>query len=107
MEDAFKTNLDARKKQNQVEPHTEKAWSGTEWIHPIRNAKPIVAAVNGPAVGIGVSQILPMDMIIASTAAKFGFFFVKVGLVPDLGSSHFLVSRVGFGKASELIKHQN
>jgi enoyl-CoA hydratase/carnithine racemase len=48
-------------------------------------------------------MILPSDVIVASEAAKFGLVFVKMGIVPELASSHFLVSRVGFGKASELM----
>jgi enoyl-CoA hydratase/carnithine racemase len=64
--------------------------------------KPIVAAVNGVAVGIGMTMILPFDVIVASEKAKFGMLFIKVGLVPELASTHFLVSRVGFGRASEM-----
>ncbi len=69
----------------------------------VRSSKPLIAAVNGPAVGIGVTMILPFDVIVASEAAKFGLVFVKMGIVPELASSHFLVSRMGFGRASELM----
>ena len=47
-------------------------------------------------------MILPMDVIVASEEAKFGMFFVKMGVVPELASSHFLVQRMGFGRASEM-----
>ena len=47
-------------------------------------------------------MILPMDVIIASEDAKFGMVFVKMGVTPELASSHFLVQRVGFGAASEM-----
>lgn len=77
--------------------------AGINWPKTVRDSKPLIAAVNGAAVGIGVTQILPFDVIIASTNAKFGFLFVKVGLVPELASSHYLVSRVGLGRASELM----
>jgi enoyl-CoA hydratase/carnithine racemase len=62
----------------------------------------MIAAVNGAAVGIGITMILPFDIIVASEKAKFGMFFIQMGLVPELASSHFLVQRMGFGKASEM-----
>ena len=76
---------------------------GLDWIKTVRAAKPLIAAVNGPAVGIGVTMILPFDLIVASEVAKFGLAFVRMGIVPELASSHFLVSRIGWGKASELM----
>ena len=47
-------------------------------------------------------MILPMDVIVASEDAKFGMFFVKMGVTPELASSHFLVQRIGLGRASEM-----
>jgi enoyl-CoA hydratase/carnithine racemase len=73
-----------------------------DWVALLRRSKPIVAAVNGAAVGIGMTMILPCDVIVASDKAKFGMFFIKVGLVPELASTHFLVQRMGFGRASEM-----
>ena len=73
-----------------------------DWVALVRRSKPIVAAVNGAAVGIGLTQILPCDTILASEKAKFGMLFIKVGLVPELASTHFLVQRMGFGRASEM-----
>ena len=63
--------------------------------------KPTIAAVNGAAVGIGVTQILPMDIRIASEHARFGMFFVKMGLVPELASSALLPQMVGQARAIE------
>ena len=74
-----------------------------DWVALLRGCKPIVAAVNGAAVGIGVSMILPMDQIIASAEAKFALRFVKLGVVPELAASHFLQRRVGFGAASRVL----
>lgn len=74
-----------------------------DWVDVVRRSKPIVAAVNGHAVGIGLTMILPADRIIASTAAKFSLRFVKMGLVPELASSHFLPARVGIAAASDLM----
>jgi enoyl-CoA hydratase/carnithine racemase len=58
--------------------------------------------VNGAAVGIGMTMILPFDVILAAEIAKFGMLFIKVGLVPELASTHYLVQRMGFGRASEM-----
>lgn len=72
-----------------------------EWISTIRNAKPMIAAVNGAAVGVGITLMLPFDYIIASDKAKFSCAFVRMGALPELGSSHYLFRRMGFGHASE------
>lgn len=74
-----------------------------DWIELIRTTKPIIAAVNGVVVGVGLTMILPFDRIIASDAARFSLRFVKMGLVPELASSHFAPQRVGFGVASDLM----
>ena len=63
--------------------------------------KPIIAAFNGPAVGVGVTMTLPMDIRIASEEAKFGFVFARRGLVPEAASSWFLPRVVGISKALE------
>jgi 2-(1,2-epoxy-1,2-dihydrophenyl)acetyl-CoA isomerase len=74
-----------------------------DWVELIRASKPIVAAINGAAIGVGLTQVLPMDLLIASRAAKLSVRFIKMGLVPELASSHYLALRVGFGAASELM----
>ena len=79
----------------------------TERYHPIVQAirelgKPVIAAVNGPAVGIGCSLALCCDLILAGESAYFLLAFVNIGLVPDGGSSLFVPSRVGMARASEL-----
>jgi enoyl-CoA hydratase/carnithine racemase len=61
--------------------------------------KPVIAAVNGPAVGIGVTMQLPMDIRIASTDARFGFVFSRRGIVPEAASSWFLPRLVGISQA--------
>ena len=63
--------------------------------------KPVIAAVNGPAVGIGVTMTLPMDIRIASSAARFGFVFARRGIVPEACSSWFLPKVVGLSRAAE------
>jgi 2-(1,2-epoxy-1,2-dihydrophenyl)acetyl-CoA isomerase len=79
----------------------------TERYHPIitgvRNMpKPVVAAINGAAVGIGLSLALACDLVVAAESAYFVLAFVNIGLVPDGGSSLFVPSRVGFARAAEL-----
>ncbi len=64
--------------------------AGLDWVALCRRSKPLVAAVNGAAVGIGMTMILPFDVIVASEKASFGMLFIKVGLVPELASTHFL-----------------
>ena len=63
--------------------------------------KPVIAAVNGPAVGFGATQILPMDIRLASTEARFGFVFSRRGVVMEAASSWFLPRLVGMQQAME------
>lgn len=79
----------------------------TERYNPIiagvrRMPKPVVAAVHGPAVGIGCSLALACDLIIAAEAAYFLLAFVNIGLAPDGGACAFLAARVGGARAAEL-----
>ncbi len=61
--------------------------------------KPIIAAINGPAVGVGVTMTLPMDIRIAADNARFGFVFARRGIVPEACSSYFLPRVVGISQA--------
>ena len=65
--------------------------------------KPFVARVHGPAAGIGFSYVLASDVVIASEEATFSQSFVRVGLMPDGGATHFLPARLGRPKAFELM----
>ncbi len=65
--------------------------------------KPLIAAINGVAIGWGSTVILPCDIRIAAEEAKFSFPFVRVGISPETGASYFLPRIVGLGRASELI----
>jgi enoyl-CoA hydratase/carnithine racemase len=64
-------------------------------------AKPVIGVINGPAVGVGLTMTLPMDIRIASDTAKFGFVFTRRGIVPEAASSWFLPRVVGPSKAAE------
>ena len=66
-----------------------------------RSLKPVIGAINGAAVGIGVTMQLPMDIRIASTDARFGFVFARRGIVPEAASSWFLPRLVGMQTALE------
>lgn len=63
--------------------------------------KPVIAAINGPAAGVGVTMTLPMDIRLASTEARFGFVFARRGIVPEACSSWFLPRVVGISQAME------
>jgi len=65
--------------------------------------KPLIAAVNGPAVGVGATMTLPMDVRLASEAARFGFVFARRGIVPEAASSWFLPRVVGINQAMEWV----
>lgn len=86
-----------------VIPEPDSLGGRRNWVELVRASKPMVAAVNGPAIGVGLTQILPMDCIVAARGAQLSLKFVKLGLVPELASSHFLPMRVGFGRASDLL----
>ena len=78
-----------------------------ERYHPIiaglrRLPKPVLAAVNGPAVGIGCSLALAADLIVIRESAYFLLAFVNIGLVPDGGSSLLVPERIGFTRAAEM-----
>lgn len=99
--DAFQKQIDhlAEGPDAALEPATE---AEANWVDLVRRSKPLVAAVNGAAVGVGFTMILPFDVILASDRARFGMFFIRMGLVPELASTHFLVQRAGWAHASEM-----
>ena len=95
----FKSNVEAREADQPENTATANSGDWVSFLHSF--PKPTIAAVNGAAVGIGVTQILPMDIRIASEQARFGMFFVKMGLVPELASSALLPQMVGQARAIE------
>jgi enoyl-CoA hydratase/carnithine racemase len=67
------------------------------------STKPVIAAINGPAVGVGATMTLPMDIRLASDRARFGFVFAARGIVPEAASSWFLPRVVGINQALEWV----
>src|ERR671936_1128934 len=108
---AFSSGADLKdlsgREQRTPEGHVDVRGVLTARYHPIITGirtmpKPVLAAVNGPAVGIGLSLALAADLIVAAESAYFLLAFVNIGLVPDGGSSVFVPARIGFTRAVEM-----
>jgi enoyl-CoA hydratase/carnithine racemase len=80
-------------------PHRDEG--GLVALRIFASTTPVIAAINGPAVGIGVTMTLPMDVRLASESARFGFVFARRGIVPEAASSWFLPRVVGISTACE------
>jgi enoyl-CoA hydratase/carnithine racemase len=76
---------------------------GTFTLRAYESTKPLIAAINGPAVGVGVTMTLPMDVRLAAEGAKIGFVFARRGIVPEAASSWFLPRIVGISRAMEWV----
>ena len=102
-EDTFNRDKNPRAKKTKDEENLEwlRDGGGRTTLAIYDCSKPIIAAVNGPAVGVGVTMTLPMDIRLASEDAKFGFVFARRGLVPEAASSWFLPRIVGISKSLE------
>ena len=74
---------------------------GMVTLRMYKSLKPVIGAINGAAVGIGMTMQLPMDMRLASTEARFGFVFARRGITPEAASSWFLPRLVGMQTALE------
>jgi enoyl-CoA hydratase/carnithine racemase len=72
-------------------------------LRVFESTKPVIAAINGPAVGVGATMTLPMDIRLASEGAKLGFVFARRGIVPEACSSWFLPRVVGISRAMEWV----
>ena len=73
------------------------------WVLFAQRSKPIVCAINGPCIGAGLTITLPCDVRIASDQARLSMRFIRVGIFPELASTHLLAHIVGFGHAMELM----
>jgi 2-(1,2-epoxy-1,2-dihydrophenyl)acetyl-CoA isomerase len=103
----FSSGADLREQRSENEGLPDLSKRLKEIYHPIITGlrempKPVVAAVNGPAVGIGCSLALAADLIVAAESAYFLLAFVNIGLVPDGGSTAFLPARIGLARSTEM-----
>ena len=91
----------ARGARDSIEEHRD--GGGLLTLRIYDGKKPVIAAINGAAVGIGITMTLPMDIRIASTGARMGFVFARRGIVPEACSSWFLPRVVGITRAAEWV----
>ena len=84
-----------------IEEHRD--GGGQVVLRIFESKKPVIAAINGPAVGVGITMTLPMDVRIAAQSARMGFVFAKRGIVPEACSSWFLPRLVGISRAAEWV----
>ncbi len=80
---------------------TPRDGGGTVALRIARSLKPVIGAINGPAVGVGITMTLPMDIRLAADNARFGFVFARRGIVTEAASSWFLPRIVGIAQAME------
>ena len=87
-----------------TDPHgLQRDGGGRVSLRIFSSTKPVIAAINGPAVGVGATMTLPMDIRLASESARFGFVFSRRGIVPEACSSWFLPRVVGISQAQEWV----
>ena len=94
-------NRDKRAQEDDLEG--ERDGGGTVSLRIYDSKKPVIAAVNGAAVGVGVTMTLPMDIRMASTKARFGFVFARRGITMEACSSWFLPRLVGIQQATDWV----
>ncbi|MCS7277023.1 MAG: enoyl-CoA hydratase [Dehalococcoidia bacterium] len=100
---AFCSGYDVRDFRRMIEEGGRRELAGDDLFRSVYEfPKPLVAAINGPAVGIGATITLPCDIRLASDQARIGFIFARVGLIFEFGSTFLLPRLVGMGKALEL-----
>jgi 2-(1,2-epoxy-1,2-dihydrophenyl)acetyl-CoA isomerase len=93
----FEARVQGQAVDNAVPPPTE------SWINMIKTAKPVIAAINGVSIGEGLTRTLPCDVRVASDTARLSFRFLRVGLTPEVASTHYAVYLIGLGRTLELM----
>jgi enoyl-CoA hydratase/carnithine racemase len=88
-------------RQRQTDEEVPRDGGGQVALRIFASTKPVIAAINGPAVGVGITMTLPMDIRLAAEEAKMGFVFTRRGIVPEACSSWFLPRIVGISQALE------
>lgn len=74
----------------------------TSWLHLMARSKPTIAAISGAAIGVGVTQVLPMDIRIGGPSSTYSFPFLPLGFMPEFGCSALLPRLVGYGRAVDI-----
>lgn len=95
--------FDYQSKDGQMRMEDHRDGGGQLTLRIFKSIKPVIAAINGPAVGIGITMTLPMDIRLAASNAKIGFVFTRRGIVPEACSSWFLPRIVGVSRALEWV----
>jgi enoyl-CoA hydratase/carnithine racemase len=88
---------------DEIEAGVPRDGGGLVSLRIFESLKPVIAAINGPAVGVGITMTLPMDIRLAADDAKIGFVFARRGIVPEATSSWFLPRVVGISQALEWV----
>jgi len=89
--------------QRETGQPAERRTQEESWVLFCQRSKPIICAINGPAIGAGLTITLPCDVRIASEQARLSMRFIRVGVVPELASTYILPHIVGLGQALELM----
>jgi enoyl-CoA hydratase/carnithine racemase len=97
----YERRLAARGVDEKFDPARARDGGGLVGLRIYESLKPVIAAINGPAVGVGATMLLPMDIRLAVEGAKMGFVFARRGIVPETLSSYFLPRLVGVQTAME------
>jgi enoyl-CoA hydratase/carnithine racemase len=97
------STFDHSKRDKSGDAYAERDGGGVTTLRIFELTKPIIAAINGPAAGVGVTMTLPMDIRLASSEAKFGLVFTRRGIAMEAASSWFLPRLVGPGQALEWV----
>jgi len=90
-------------REREAEGAVPRDGGGTFTLRLFECTKPVIAAINGPAVGVGITMTLAMDVRLAADDSKIGFVFARRGIVPEAASSWFLPRIVGIGQAMEWV----
>jgi 2-(1,2-epoxy-1,2-dihydrophenyl)acetyl-CoA isomerase len=96
------SRADARGERAPSSERDDPARTRRSLAHFLRESKPVIAAVNGPSIGVGLTMTLPMDLRIASEAARFSMRFVRMGITPEVASTTYLPQITGIANALEL-----
>ena len=99
----FDADAPARRDRPRSEAGVPRDGGGLLTLRIFESTKPVIAAINGAAVGVGITMTLPMDIRLAAEGAKIGFVFARRGLVPEAASSWFLPRIVGISRAMEWV----